>query len=173
MTEAPAAKIDFAPFAPAFAKPALTEVEMTWIEKRYEQWLRFGRVASERIVNRRTRVAMFRPDAVFAFVRWSANDYGTVFSRIDIVRAVKPSEAYTTLPFVKPGGELLLSISGWPKVEQVLRAIDAVDAAGVDPCDASPDHWRHVANRLAVGAQPRAYTAARHHAWLKRKALGQ
>lgn len=173
MTDRLAPKIDFSSFAQALARPGLTEVEMTWIEKRYEQWLRFGRVASERIVNRRTRIAMFRPDAVFAFVRWSANDYGTVFSRIDIVRAVAAGEPYTTLPFVKPGGEVLLSISGWPKVEQVLRVIDAVDAAGVDPCDASPDHWRHVANRLAVGAQPRAYTAARHDAWLKRKALGQ
>jgi hypothetical protein len=23
---------------------ALTEVEVTWIEKRYEQWIRFGRI---------------------------------------------------------------------------------------------------------------------------------
>ena len=93
-----------------------TEVEMTWIEKRHEQWLRFGRVASDRIVNRRTRVASFRPDAVFAFIRWTANDFGTVHSRIDIVRAVAKGEACTTVPFVRPGGELLLSITGWPKV---------------------------------------------------------
>ena len=55
----------------------------------------------------------------------------------------------------------------------VLAAIDAVDAAGVDPCDAAPDHWRHVHNRLSAGQPPRPYTAERHAAWLKRKAIGQ
>lgn len=172
MSDRPHAKIDFAPFARALAKKALTEVELTWIEKRYEQWLRFGRVADERIVSRRTRIVGFRPGAVFAVVRWAANDYGTVHSRIDIVQALASGEPYTTVPFVRPGGSLLLSIAGWPKVEQVLRAIDAVEAAGVDPCDASPDHWRHVAARIGIGTQPRPYGRERHEAWLRRKALG-
>lgn len=172
MSDQLAAKIDFAPFARTLAKKALTEVELTWIEKRYEQWLRFGRIAAERIVSRRTRIVAFRSGAIFALVRWAANDYGTVHSRIDIVQAVAAGEPYTTVPFVKPGGELLLSITGWPKVEQVLRAIDAVEAAGVDPCDASPDHWRHVGARIAIGAVPRPYGRERHEAWLKRKALG-
>ena len=69
---------------------ALTEVEVTWIEKRYEQWIRFGRIAADTIINRRTRVIAFRPGAVFAFVRWSSNDYGTIHSCIDIVTAVAP-----------------------------------------------------------------------------------
>lgn len=150
---------------------ALTEVEVTWIEKRYEQWIRFGRIAADTIINRRTRVIAFRPSAVFAFVRWSSNDYGTIHSCIDIVTAVAPGEAYTTLPFVRPGADILLHIEGWPKVAQVLQAIDAVEAAGVDPCDASPDHWRHVGNRLNAGMPFRAYTAERHAAWLRRKAL--
>ncbi len=46
-------------------------------------------------------------------------------------------EPFSTLPFVRPGGELLLRLDGWPKVQQVLLAIDAVEAAGVDPCDAA------------------------------------
>src|SRR3546814_5357964 len=72
-----------------------------------------------------------------------------------------PGEGYTTAPFVQPSGELYLSIQGWPKVRAVLAAIDAVDAAGVDPCDAAPDHWRHVHNRLSAGQAPRLYTAER------------
>ena len=152
-------------------RSALTEVELTWIEKRYEQWIRFGRMATDRIINRRTRIVGFRPGTTFGFVRWLSNDFGTVHSSIDIVTAVTPGEPYTTLPFVRPGGEILLHIEGWPKVAQVLQAIDAVEAAGVDPCDASPDHWRHVCNRLSAGMPARAYTAERHAAWLRRKAL--
>lgn len=150
-----------------------TEIELIWIEKRLEHWIRFGRIASERIVSRKTRIVTFRPDAVAALVRWSANDFGTVHSRIDILRAVRSGEPYTTVPFVRPGGELLLSIQGWPKVRKVLELIDQVEAEGLDPCDAAPEHWRHVHNRLSAGEPARAYTAQRHQAWLKRKALDQ
>ncbi|MGC4251165.1 MAG: DUF2840 domain-containing protein [Sphingobium sp.] len=149
----------------------LTEVELTWIEKRQEHWIRFGRIAHDRILTRRTRVVSFRPGAIFAFVRWSANDYGTITSRIDLVRAVDAGEPYITLPFVRPGGDILLHIESWPKVQQVLAAIDAVEAAGVDPCDAAADHWRHFHNRIAAGHQPRPYTMERHRAWLKRREI--
>ena len=149
----------------------LTNVELTWIEGRIEYWIRFGRAAGERIIDRRRRVVSFRPGAVFAFVRWAANDYGTVISRIDIVRAVVPGAAYQTLPFVRPGGEILLKFEGWPKVEKVLQHIDAVEAADVDPCDAAPDHWRHMAHRMSAGQEPRPYTRERHQAWLKRREI--
>ena len=49
--------------------------------------------------------------------------------------------------------------------------IAAVEAAGVDPCDAAADHWRHVHNRIAVGQPSRLYTIERHHAWLKRREI--
>ena len=46
----------------------MTRVELTWIEKRIEHWIRFGRVAVDEIVDRRRRIVRFRPGAVFAFV---------------------------------------------------------------------------------------------------------
>ena len=70
---------------------------------------------------------------------------------------------------MRPGGDILLKIDGWPKVEQVLRHIDAVQAIGIDPEDVSPDHWRHVHNRLTAGHDPRAYTADQHRAFLLRR----
>jgi hypothetical protein len=155
----------------SFAGDGLTDVELTWIENRTEHWIRFGRIAHDRIVDRRRHVVSFRPGDVFAFVRWASNLFGTILSRIDIVQAVAAGEAYSTLPFVRPGGALLLSIHGWPKVERVLQAIDAVEAAGVDPCDAAPDHWCHVHNRLAAGIEPRVYSIERHRAWLLRREL--
>ena len=147
----------------------LTQVELTCVEKRIENWIRFGRQAREQMLDRRRRIFFYRPGAVFAFVRWAANDFGTILSRIDIVRTVTPCEPYQTLPFVRPGGEILLKIEGWLKVEQVLRHIDAVEAAGIDPCEVCLDHWRHVHHRLTAGQEPRAYTSERHEAWLKRR----
>ena len=150
---------------------ALTHVELTWIEKRIEYWIRFGREAAERIVDRRRRVLSFAPGSVFAFMRWAANDFGTVVSRLDIVRAVAPGAPYQTLPFVRPGGDILLKVEGWPKVERVLQAIDAIEALGIDPVAISPHHWRHVHNRLAAGDAPRSYGLEQHRAWLLRRSV--
>lgn len=154
------------------AGAALTFVELTWHKQRIENRLRFGRQVGQQVLDRHRRVVSFAPGNIFAFVRWAANDFGTIISRIDIVRAVAAGERYQTLPFVRPGGEILLRMDGWPKVERVLQMIDAVEALDVDPADAAPDYWQHVHNRLSVNETPRAYTRTRHHAWLKRREVG-
>ena len=153
------------------APDTLTHVELIWLEKRIEHWIRFGHDVGEQILDRRRRVLTFAPNSVFAYVRWAANDFGTVVSRIDILRAISPGEAFSTIAYVRPGGEILLRRSGWPKVERVLQAVDAVEQLGIDPADACPDHWRHVQNRLASGEAPRPYTHERHRAWLLRRRI--
>ena len=153
------------------APDTLTHVELIWLEKRIEHWIRFGRDVGEQILDRRRRILSFAPNSVFGYVRWAANDYGTVVSRIDILRAIGPGEAFSTVAYVRPGGEILLRLSGWPKVERVLQAIDAVEQLGIDPADACPDHWRHVQNRLASVDAPRLYTRERHRAWLLRRRI--
>lgn len=150
---------------------ARTTVDLLWIEGQIERWIRFGRVVQETIRSRSERTVGFDPGAVFAFVRWSANDYGTALSRIDILRVVGHGESCSTVPHVRPGGEILLRLSGWPKVEAALLAIDQVEALGLQPEDVCPDHWRHIHNRLTTGLGPRAYTELRHDAWLKRREL--
>ena len=69
----------------------LTQVELLWLKKRVENWVRFGRIAQETILDRNRRVVSFVPGSIFGFVRWASNDYGTAVSRIDIVRAVRPA----------------------------------------------------------------------------------
>jgi len=150
----------------------LTYVELLWVSKRVENRIRFGRIVAQRIVDRERRVVSFAAGSIFSFVRWAANDYGTIISRIDILRAVVPGQPFITVPDVRPGGQSLLRLSGWPKVEKVLQAIDAIEALGIDPADAAPDHWQHVHNRLCVGERPRPYTRTRHQAWLRRRSFG-
>jgi hypothetical protein len=153
------------------APDRLTHVELTWLSKRVEQRIRFGRPVASLRLDRHRHCVSFAPNAIFAVVRWAGNGYGTVSSEIDILRAIAPGERRTTAPFMRPGGEIFLSIKSWPKVERVLQAIDAVEALGINPADAAPDHWRHVHNRLTVGERPRSYTLTRHRAWLKRRRI--
>ena len=151
--------------------PQLTHVTLVWQQGQREDWLKFGKPVEDRIVDRRRRIESYVAGQVFALVRWASNDYGTVRSAFDIVRAVEAGEPFTTLPQIDPGGDVLLSIRGWPKVAQVFRLIDAIEASGIDPCDVAPDHWRHIHNRLAARELPRGYSTERHRAWLQRKAL--
>jgi hypothetical protein len=148
--------------------PELTHVDLLWIRQRVENRIRFGRIDQQHVIDRHWRVVSFATGSVFAFVRWAANAYGTVMSRIDILRAVAPGGRYVTVPDVHPGGDSLLRTSGWPRVEKVLQTIEAVEALDIDPADVAPDYWRHVHNRLSVGARPQPYTQTRHHAWLLR-----
>ena len=147
----------------------LTTVEILWLEKRIENRVRFGRPVSEKVVDGNRRIMSFVPGSIFAFVRWTSNDFGTTLSRIDILRAAMSGQRYSTVPWIKPGGESLLRLSGWPKVERVLQLIDAIEALGIDPADVAPDHWHHVHNRLSVNETPRPYTKSRHQAWLHRR----
>ncbi len=146
-----------------------TQVQLTWIANRIEQRIHFGRIAEEQRIDRHHRMVSFDPGAVFALVRWAANDYGTVVSRIDILRAVAPGENYQTVPMVYPGGKILLRTHGWPKVEKVLHVIEAIERSGIDPADVAPDHWRHIHNRLTVNEPFRAYGREQHRAWMLRR----
>jgi hypothetical protein len=149
----------------------LTHVDVLWIRQRVENRVRFGRIEQQHVIDRHWRVVSFAPDSIFAFLRWASNAYGTAYSQIDILRAVAPGEGYVTAPHVHPGGDSLLHISGWPRVEKVLHAIEVVEALGIDPADVAPDYWRHVHNRLSAGDRPQSYTRTRHHAWLRRKGV--
>lgn len=172
MTGAAAMHAQGKPRPAASPRPELTEVELTWIEKRIENWIRFGREVGDQILDRRRRVLRFAPDSVFGFVRWAANDHGTIASHLDVLRTVRAGEPQQTVPFVRPGAEILLKVEGWPKVERVLQMVDAIEALGIDPSDVSPDHWRHIHNRMSVGEQPRSYTAQHHNAFLLRRRAG-
>lgn len=158
--------------APHSQNDALTHVELTWIEKKIEHWIRFGKPAREQILDRSRRTVSFAPGTIFAFVRWASNDYGTILSRIDIVRALDKGQPIQTLPFVRPGGEILLKVEGWPNVERVLQIIDSIEALRIDPTEVDLDHWHHVHHRIAANVEPRPYTLTHHRAVLLRRRAG-
>ena len=69
------------------AQEPLTSVRLVFYRDLVEHWLRFGRDAGERILDRRRRLVFFAPCAVFAFISWQGSGLGTVVSRVDIRRA--------------------------------------------------------------------------------------
>src|SRR5215469_6274536 len=141
----------------------VTQVELLWIENR----IRFGHIIHQTILDGRRRRVSFAPGSIFAFVRWASNHYGTVVSRIHILRAVAPGERYSTVPFVQPGGEILLNLARWPKVEKVFHAIEVVEALGITVIP--PMRHRSIGTTFTTGlASTRRlgpYTHTQHQAW--------
>ena len=71
-----------------------------------------SRPISEKIIDRHRRVLSFAPGSIFAFVRWPSNDFGTILSRINILRAAAAGLRFSIVPWISPGGESLLRLSG-------------------------------------------------------------
>jgi hypothetical protein len=161
----------FEPSPHSLPDAPLTMVELTWIEQKIEHWIKFGRPVHDQVTDASHRTLGFAPGTIFAPVRWASNEFGTIFSRIEVLRAPAAGDAFTTIPFVQPGAQILLRVSSWPKVARVLEAIEKIEALGIDPVEVAPHYWAHLSNRLAAGQEPRRYTRARHLAWTFRRSL--
>ena len=79
--------------AARFHQDTLTHIELIWHEQQIEHWIRFGRDVAEKILDRRRRILSFAPNSIVAYVRWASGDFGTIVSRIDILRTVRRGEA--------------------------------------------------------------------------------
>ena len=150
-----------------------TQVELTWIKDKVENRICFGHVVDETVVDGTRRIVSIAPASIFSFLRWAKDPYGASVSRIDILRAVRPGQGYSTIPYVRPGGEILLRLAGQSKVESALKAIEAVRKLGIDPADSEPEYWRMVHNRLTVTPPDRfnTYTLSQHNVWLRRRKI--
>ncbi|MFP6559220.1 DUF2840 domain-containing protein [Paraburkholderia sp. B3] len=149
----------------------LTRVSLAYIEQRIDVYLRFGEPARIILLDRWRRVAVFLPGAMFCRIRWHANDYGTIRWQLMVMQACTPLDAAQRIPGVLPCARLLLHAEGEPAVRAVLAQLDAIEAQGIAPADASPAYWRTLGNRLAARLPLPPYTAERHAAWLAGKAL--
>ena len=144
-----------------------TSVMLVFIRDRVEHWLRFGHDVGEQILDRRRRLIWFAPGAIFAFIRWRTDDFGTVVSRVGILRACARAEACSTVPGMGPGGEILLRQSGRSRIQRRLPAIAMIESPGFDTLVIAPHYSRHIRNRLTCGDILRRYRAGQPRGWLR------
>ncbi len=137
----------------------LTRVTVLFLADRVNDRVRFGTPASTRIVDRRCRIDLFEPGAVFGYVQWRANRYGTEHWRLWVLQAAAPGERAETVPGVAPAAHIWLSAGGVPRVTHALALIDAIEAEGLDPASLPESYWRTAHNRIDAGLEPRVYSA--------------
>ena len=90
-----------------------TRVDLTFIKDKIEQRIVFGRLADGHTIDKHRFIASFAAGSVFGVRRWAINAYGTTFARIDILRATAVGEPVSTVPFVRPGAEIVTG-PRWP-----------------------------------------------------------
>ena len=170
----PAAVAATAALAAPVGQPAstpLTRVALAYIDQRFDLYLRFGEPARILRLDQWRRCALFLPGAMLCRIRWQANAYGTIRWQLMVMQACTPLDGAQRIPGVQPGARLLLHAEGENSVRAVLARIDAIEALGIAPADASPAYWRTLGNRLAARLPLPEYTAERHAAWLAGRAL--
>lgn len=131
-------------------KRCLTRVDISFYPDLLNDRLRFGEPVCWRRLDRRRSIAGFMPNQIFSYVRWRMGDYGTREWTLTVCRAGVPGEPLQILPGVRPGAEVLLTVSGKTKVKRMLQFIDGLEAASIEPHRVSPSYWRVISNRLHV-----------------------
>ena len=138
----------------------LTRVTVLFLRDRVNDRVRFGAPAGQRIIDRRCRLDLFAPGAVFSYVQWRANPYGTEHWRLWVLQAATPGERAETVPGIAPGAHIWLSAGGMSPVTRALALIDAIEANSLDPATLPERYWRTAHNRIAAGLEPRVYAPA-------------
>ena len=149
----------------------LTAVELIFYPDHLNHRLRFGAALRRIRLDRRRALAVFAPGAVFAYVRWSANAYGTAHWSIVILKAAAPGDPIALINGVRPGAHVLVAGFGVTDTRRLLGLIDQLQADGFEPGLVSEAWWRHVHNRLQVRRPPRDYDASQHAAAMASGAL--
>ena len=157
--------------SPPAPMAAPMHVSLAFLERRVNVWLRFGQPVREIALDRWRRVAVFMPGAVCCRIKWLGNDFGAALWQLMVMQAPTPLDGMQRVSGVLPGARILLRADGEPRAKAVLAAVDAIEAAGLDPCATAPLYWRMVGNRLAARQPLPTYTPERHAAHLAREAL--
>lgn len=152
-------------------RPTRMRVSLAFVIDRVNVWLRFGQPTTEIVLDRWRRVAMFMPGAICCRVKWIGNDYGTALWQLMVLQAPTPFEDAQRIAGVLPGARILLRASGEAQVKEVLAAVDAIEALGINPCATATTYWRTVGNRQAARQPLPVYTVERHAAHMARKGL--
>ena len=149
-----------------------TRVEVAFYPEYSNNWLRFGEPIYDFDLDRRRSLAIFKPEQVFGYIRWRANEYGTQEWHLVIVKAVEPLQQINRFAGIQPGGEILLATSGNVRVKRVLSQIDVLENDGFDTSKVSPNFFRHLHNRTMINRPVRGYSSGQHEAyWAAKKVL--
>ncbi len=170
MTGTAASRVRSGPSPSALASDHLTHVELTWIEKKIEYWIRFGR-RRPRADSRSPPAYRLLPAGLHLRVRplgLQRFRHGHLAHRHRARRLATANPIRRCRSCARAVTSCSSSKAGRRSSTYSSSSTPSRHSASIRRT-VSPDHWRHVHNRLTAGHEPRAYTFEQHRAFLKRR----
>ncbi len=134
-----------------------TSVLICYRHKRMNHRLRFGTPVSTVRLGWRRSAAIFMPDQVFGYIRWTANKYGTQDWQFFVCK-VSVSNYLTQIPGVIPAAETLLHTRGTTRTKRGLEITDELEIHHGHLAKVSNSYWKYLHNQLEIGWQARPFS---------------
>jgi len=144
----------------------LTRVHTYYGRNVFNYYIRFGIPKYRDEYNGREAYEYYAERAVFGYIRWQANEFGTQCWQFYILKAGSEGAILLKVPGVLPGAILLSHIVGKEKIHRLFRVIDQIEALQVDCADVAENYWIQVGGRINSCIDVLPYTLARHHTWM-------
>lgn len=126
----------------------LTQVQIHFVKNIINHRLLFGEPDEIIKMDRFRRLAVFSPNQIFGYIRWRANQYGTVDWRLYVLKS-GASGLMTQVSGVAPAVEILVSVSGRERMKRALPVMDRIIADAENGLLGVPEsYWRLVQSSL-------------------------
>lgn len=149
----------------------LTRVHLHYGRDKFNYYIRFGTPKYRDEYNAREAYEYYVPGAIFGYIRWKTNDYGTESWHFFVLLSGDKSGNICSVPGIAPGAEVLVQVYGKTRVQRLFKIIDDIEHADIDPSDVAPCYWVQTNARIHSSLASLPYTPEQHHAWLLERAV--
>ena len=128
---------------------AFTVIQCHFVRGILNHRLRFGQPEKIISLDKYRKLACFKHEETFGYIRWRANDYGTQDWRFYILKT-HTTGLLTRVPGVSPAVKVLAAFNGTQAVKRALSACDEVEKSASDPIEMLPDaYWISFQNDIS------------------------
>jgi len=132
-----------------------TLVQLHFVRGLINHRLRFGQPEAMIRLDKYRSLASFSDGSIFGYIRWKANEFGTIEWRVYVLKA-QADGFNSKISGIAPAVKILLSAQGKPAVQRCLKAIDKLEkVAGGTLCNVPESYWGGFNNALLLRKSPR------------------
>lgn len=128
----------------------LTHVQIHFVKDIVNHRLLFGEPIETIKLDRFRRLAVFEPQSIFGYIRWRANNFGTIDWKLYVAKTGGDG-LMTQVRGISPAVKLLVSVSGRDPMKRALPVLDDIKAKSNTGLIGVPEsYWQAVHTSLLL-----------------------
>jgi hypothetical protein len=132
-----------------------TVVQLHFVKGVINHRLRFGKPINKTKLDKYRSIAVMPTGSLFGYIRWQANEYGTIDWRVYVLKA-QESGYISEVIGITPAVKVLVSVQGKAAVKRCLEALDALEMQSGGSLESVPEsYWSVFNNALLLRKTPR------------------